>query len=83
MGKKIFAIINKCEGVQINIGGLGKNQKLTSKGGFIWHTGVTEYNRRNIFLQKSCRKWDRETSSRSLSIFQKSFKWDKCKRSAA
>ena len=56
MGKKIFAIINKCEGVQINIGGLGKNQKLTSKGGFIWHTGVTEYNTRNIFLQKSCRK---------------------------
>ena len=56
MGKKIFAIIYKCERVQINIGGLEKNQKLTSKGGFIWHTGVTEYNTRNIFLQKSCRK---------------------------
>ena len=28
-----------------------------------------EYNKRNIFLQKSCRKWDRETSSRHLFVF--------------
>ena len=28
-----------------------------------------EYNKRNIFLQKSCRKWDRETSSGHLFVF--------------
>ena len=27
---------------------------------------LIEYNKRNIFLQKSCRKWDRHTSSRLL-----------------
>ena len=29
---------------------------------------LTEYNKRNIFLQKLCQKWGRETSSRSLFI---------------
>ena len=32
-----------------------------------------KYNKRNTFLQKSCRKWGRETSSRSLFVCQKSF----------
>ena len=30
---------------------------------------VIEYNKRTIFLQKSCRNWDSETSFRSLFIF--------------
>ena len=30
---------------------------------------LIEYNKRNIFLQKLCRKWGYETSSRSLFIF--------------
>ena len=30
---------------------------------------VIEYNKRNISLQKSCRKWGRETSSRPLFVF--------------
>ena len=30
---------------------------------------LIEYNKRNIFLQKLCGKWDRETSSRPLFIF--------------
>ena len=30
---------------------------------------LIEYNQRNIFLQKPCRKWGRETSSRSLFVF--------------
>ena len=29
---------------------------------------VIEYNGRNVFLTKSCRKWDRETSSRPLLV---------------
>ena len=29
---------------------------------------LIEYNRRNIFLQKLCRKWGKETSSRPLII---------------
>ena len=32
---------------------------------------LIEYNKTNIFLQKSCRKWRRETSSRSLFVFLK------------
>ena len=44
---------------------------------------IIEYNSRNIFLQKSCRKWGREISSRPLFIFQKSFTWGKSKWSAA
>ena len=32
---------------------------------------VVEYNNRNIFPQKSCRKWSRETSSRPLFLFKK------------
>ena len=34
---------------------------------------LIEYNLRNIFLLKSCRKWGRETSCRVLFIFKKSF----------
>ena len=30
---------------------------------------LIEYNKRNIFLQKLCRKWGKETSSRPLFIF--------------
>ena len=30
---------------------------------------LKEYNKRNIFLQKSCRKWGKGTSSRPLFIF--------------
>ena len=30
---------------------------------------LIKYNKRNIFLQKSCRKWGRETSSRPLFVF--------------
>ena len=30
---------------------------------------VIEYNKRTIFLQKSCRNWDSEASFRSLFIF--------------
>ena len=30
---------------------------------------LIKYNQRNIFLQKPCRKWGRETSSRSLFVF--------------
>ena len=32
---------------------------------------LIEYNKRNIFHQKSCRKWDRETSSRTLCVLKK------------
>ena len=38
-----------------------------------------EHNKRNIFFQKSFRKWGKETSSRPLSLFQKSFIWCKNK----
>ena len=32
---------------------------------------LIEYIKRNIFLQKLCRKWGKETSSRPLFIFKK------------
>ena len=35
---------------------------------------LIEYNKRNIFLQKLCRKWDRETNSRPLFYFFKKLK---------
>ena len=35
VSKKIFEIVNKWEGVQISI---GRIQKLTSSGTFIWHS---------------------------------------------
>ena len=34
---------------------------------------VIEYNKRNIFLEKSCRNRGKETSSRPLFVFKKSF----------
>ena len=46
-----------------------------SKGNQIMKFGqLIEYNKRNIFLQNSCRKSDKETSSRPLIIFWKSLK---------
>ena len=41
---------------------------------------LIEYNNRNFFLQKLCRKWGTETSSRRL---YKSLKWGESKWSAA
>ena len=32
---------------------------------------LIEYNKRNNFLQKLCKKWDKETSSRSLFILKR------------
>ena len=32
---------------------------------------LIEYNKKDIFLQKLCRKWGRETSFRSILFFQK------------
>ena len=48
-----------------------------SKGNQIMKFGeVIEYNKKNIFLQKLCGKWGRETSSRPLLIFfEKSLIW--------
>ena len=34
---------------------------------------LIEYNKRNIFLKKSCRKEGNETSSKSLFVYQKNF----------
>ena len=44
---------------------------------------LIEYNKRNIFLRKSCGKWGGETSSRPLFIFWKSLIWGESKWSAA
>ena len=44
---------------------------------------VIEHNKRTIFLQKSFRKWGRETKPRPLFVFQKSYIWGKSKWSAA
>ena len=44
---------------------------------------MIEYDKKNIFIQKSCRKWDRETSSETLFIFLKSFILSESKWSAA
>ena len=44
---------------------------------------VIEHNNRNIFHQKSFRKWGRETSSRPLFVFQESLILGKSKLSAA
>ena len=40
---------------------------------------LINYSVRNIFLQKSCRKWDRETSFRPLFVSLKGFIWGKTK----
>ena len=41
-----------------------------SKGNQTMELGqLMEYNKRNIFLQKLYREWDRETSSRALFVF--------------
>ena len=44
---------------------------------------LKEYNKTNICLQKSCRKWDRGTSSRPIFVFLKNFTVDRSKWSAA
>ena len=45
---------------------------------------LIESNKGNIFLQKLCRKWGKETSSRSIFIFSKSLIiWGKSKWSTA
>ena len=45
---------------------------LQSKGNQTMKFGqLIEYNKRNIFLQKLCGKWGRETSSRPLFYFLK------------
>ena len=44
---------------------------------------LIEYNKRNLFLWKSCTEQCRETSSRSLFVFSKSFIWGKSEWSAA
>ena len=41
---------------------------------------LVDYNKRNIFLQKSCGKWGRETGP---TPFLKGFIWGKSKWSAA
>ena len=42
---------------------------------------LTEYNKRNIFLQKSCRKCGREAGPRPIFVFQKCFICGKSERS--
>ena len=42
---------------------------------------LTEYNKRKIFLQKLCGKWDKETSSRSLSLKKLNMTWKQVIRS--
>ena len=44
---------------------------------------LIEHNKRNIFPQKLCGKWGRETSPKPLFIFLKSFIWGDSKWSAA
>ena len=44
---------------------------------------LIEYVKINIFIEKSCRKWGRKTSSRPLFVFLKSFIFGKSKWSAA
>ena len=38
---------------------------------------LIKYSVRNICLQKSCRKWGRETSSRPFSVLRKLYVWSK------
>ena len=44
---------------------------------------LIEYNKRNIFRQKLCGKWDRETCTRPLFIFKIRLIWGESKWSAA
>ena len=44
---------------------------------------LIEHSQRNIFLEKLCRKWGRETSSKPLFVFLRSFTLHKSKWSAA
>ena len=38
-------------------------------------TQLIEYNNKNIFLQKLCQKWGRETTSRPPCFFKKNLTW--------
>ena len=60
-------------------------QVIRGKGNQTMKFGqVIEYNKRNISLQKPCRKRGRDTSSRRLFVFlKKAFIWGKSKWSAA
>ena len=40
---------------------------------------LIEYTKKNIFIQKACEKWGRETSSRPLFVFKKSLIWGESK----
>ena len=52
-----------------------------SKGNYSMKFGqVIRINKKNISLQKPYRKWGRETSSRPIFDFPKSFTWGKSKR---
>ena len=44
---------------------------------------LIEYDKRNIFLQKLCRKWGKEIISRPIFIFWKSLIWGEGKWFAA
>ena len=44
---------------------------------------LIEYSKRNIFLQKLCRIWDKETSSGPVFIFKKTLIWGESKCSVA
>ena len=44
---------------------------------------LIDYDKINVFLQKLCKTWGRETSSRALFIFWKSLMWSQSKWSAA
>ena len=44
---------------------------------------LIEYNKRNIFLQKLCRKWGKETSLRPLFLKKKNLIFGESKWSAA
>ena len=57
---------------------------LQSKGNQVMKFGqVIVYSKRNIFLQKSCIKWGRETNCVPTFVFSKSFIWGNTKWSAA
>ena len=60
----------------LNISGIKGN--LTMEFG-----QLIENLKENIFLEKLCRKWGRETSSRPLFVFWKNFILSKCKWSTA
>ena len=65
---KIFKFLSR------RFGHIGKMDWL-ERSGTMQFCELIEYNKRNIFLQKLCVKWCRETSFRPLFIFLKSLIW--------